>query len=76
MKEGDSVAAERFLLLVYADLRKLASLKLAQETPGQTLQVTALVAALLFSRRRGHAAAWWTMPGASSASNAVASGRE
>src|SRR5262245_29267992 len=43
MEEGDPVASERLLPLVYDELRKLAALKLAQEKPGQTLQATALV---------------------------------
>ena len=41
--EGDPVAAEKLLPLVYDELRKLAAAKLAQEKPGQTLQATALV---------------------------------
>src|SRR5262249_9102832 len=36
-------AAEQLLPLVYAELRKLAAQKLAQEKPGQTPQATALV---------------------------------
>jgi len=40
---GDSQAAESLLPLVYAELRRLASQRLAQERPGQTLQATALV---------------------------------
>lgn len=40
---GDSAAAEQLLPLVYDELRKLASQRLAQEKPGQTLQATALV---------------------------------
>ena len=40
---GDRQAAADLLPLVYDELRKLAALKLAQETPGQTLQPTALV---------------------------------
>ena len=40
---GDPSAAEQLLPLVYAELRKLAAAKLAQEKPGQTLQATALV---------------------------------
>ena len=36
-------AAEDLLPLVYQELRKLAAYKMAQETPGQTLQPTALV---------------------------------
>jgi RNA polymerase sigma factor (TIGR02999 family) len=43
IKNGDAHAAEEFLPLVYGELRKLAAQKLAQETPGQTLQATALV---------------------------------
>ena len=40
---GDARAAEQLLPLVYDELRKLASQKLANEKPGQTLQPTALV---------------------------------
>src|SRR6266481_3932895 len=41
--QGDPHAAERLLPLVYAELRKLAAQKMAQEKPGQTLEATALV---------------------------------
>jgi RNA polymerase sigma factor (TIGR02999 family) len=41
--QGDPHAAEQLLPLVYDELRKLAAQKLAHETPGQTLQPTALV---------------------------------
>lgn len=40
---GDPKAAARLLPLVYDELRRLAAWKMAQEKPGQTLQVTALV---------------------------------
>ena len=40
---GDSHAAEHLLPLVYDELRKLATQRLASEQPGQTLQPTALV---------------------------------
>jgi|SRR5215471_5400848 len=40
---GDPHAAERLLPLVYEELRTLATQKLIQERPGQTLQATALV---------------------------------
>ena len=40
---GDANAADQLLPLVYAELRRLAAHKMAQETPGQTLQATALV---------------------------------
>src|SRR5678816_3839202 len=43
IETGDSKAAERLLVLVYDELRRLAASKLAQEAPGQTLQPTALV---------------------------------
>src|SRR5579864_2930050 len=40
---GDARAAEQLLPLVYEELRRLAAQKLSHETPGQTLQATALV---------------------------------
>ncbi len=40
---GDLQAADKILPLVYGELRKLAAAKMARETPGQTLQPTALV---------------------------------
>ena len=40
---GDPRAAEQLLPLVYDELRKLATARLAHEKPGQTLQATALV---------------------------------
>ena len=43
IEQGDARAAEGLLPLVYAELRKLAALRLTQEKPGQTLQATALV---------------------------------
>jgi RNA polymerase sigma factor (TIGR02999 family) len=43
IEAGDPTAAEELLPLVYAELRKLAAVRLAQEKPGQTLQATALV---------------------------------
>lgn len=43
IESGDSSAAEQLLPLVYDELRKLATAKLAHENPGQTLQATALV---------------------------------
>jgi len=41
--QGDRDAASQLLPLVYDELPKLAAQKLARETPGQTLQPTALV---------------------------------
>ena len=43
VQQGDSKAAAELLPLVYEELRKLASAKMAHELPGQTLQATALV---------------------------------
>ena len=40
---GESDAAQQLLPLVYDELRRLATQRLAQEKPGQTLQATALV---------------------------------
>ncbi len=43
INQGDTRGAAELLPLVYDELRKLASHRLAQESPGQTLQATALV---------------------------------
>ncbi len=43
MESGDANAAGELLPLVYGELRKLAASKMAQESPNQTLQPTALV---------------------------------
>jgi len=43
VEQGDPLAAERLLPVVYGELRRLAAAKLASEKPGQTLQPTALV---------------------------------
>ena len=43
IEDGDIKATDELLPLVYAELRSLAAQKLAKETPGQTLQATALV---------------------------------
>jgi RNA polymerase sigma factor (TIGR02999 family) len=41
--QGDPLASEQLLPLVYEELRKLAARRLTNEKPGQTLQATALV---------------------------------
>ncbi|HKB39348.1 MAG TPA: ECF-type sigma factor, partial [Gemmataceae bacterium] len=41
--QGDPHAASQLLPLVYDELRTLAAHRLAHQTPGQTLQPTALV---------------------------------
>jgi RNA polymerase sigma factor (TIGR02999 family) len=43
IKDGDPQAASQLLPLLYDELRKLARNKLARESPGQTLDATALV---------------------------------
>src|SRR5262245_63053939 len=43
MGNGDPKASEALLPLVYDELRRLAAAKMARESPGQTLQPTALV---------------------------------
>jgi RNA polymerase sigma factor (TIGR02999 family) len=40
---GEPKATDELLPLVYEELRKLAATKMAQQSPGQTLQATALV---------------------------------
>jgi len=42
-EQGDPKAAEELLPLVYQELRRLAAYKMANESPNQTLQPTALV---------------------------------
>jgi RNA polymerase sigma factor (TIGR02999 family) len=43
VEQGDPKANEKLLDLVYEELRRLAANKMARESPGQTLQPTALV---------------------------------
>ncbi len=43
IERGNPCAAEQLLPLVYDELRRLAAQKMSQESPGQTLQATALV---------------------------------
>jgi len=43
IEQGDAGAADELLPLVYDELRRLAARKMSQESPGQTLQATALV---------------------------------
>ncbi len=43
LEAGDPLASEQLLLLVYDELRQLAAVRMACETPGQTIQATALV---------------------------------
>lgn len=43
IQRGDAHASDELLPLVYEELRRLAAYKMAYESPGQTLQPTALV---------------------------------
>ena len=43
IEKGNPQAAEQLLPLVYDELRKLAAQKMARESPGQTIEATALV---------------------------------
>ena len=43
LAHGDDHAADRLLVLVYDELRKLAAARMAEEAPGHTLSATALV---------------------------------
>jgi len=43
IEQGDAKAVGELLPLVYDELRRLAAAKMSQESPGQTLQATALV---------------------------------
>jgi DNA-directed RNA polymerase specialized sigma24 family protein len=54
MSGGEVTAAERLLELVYAELRSIAVYRMAQESPGHTLQPTALVHEA-WMRIQGHA---------------------
>jgi RNA polymerase sigma factor (TIGR02999 family) len=60
LDSGDPSASEHLLPLVYDELRQLASRLLAQESPGQTLQPTALVheAYVRLTGNQGQGASW------------------
>ena len=55
---GDPQAAEKLLPVVYEELRRLAAAKMAQESPGQTLQATALVHEAWLRLTGGEETAW------------------
>lgn len=56
--KGEPEAAEALLPLVYDELRKLAVGRLARESPGQTLQPTALVHEAYLRLVGGHGQSW------------------
>ncbi|MHC4708815.1 MAG: ECF-type sigma factor [Planctomycetota bacterium] len=43
MERGDVRAVDKLFPLVYQELRQLAAQRMSKESPGQTLQATALV---------------------------------
>ena len=43
LERGETVAAEKLLPVVYTELRQLAAARMSRESPGHTLQPTALV---------------------------------
>ncbi len=43
IEKGDPSAADELLPIIYGELRRLAAANMAKESPGQTLQATALV---------------------------------
>ena len=57
IERGERQASEQLLPLVYDELRKLAAQKLSHESPGQTLQATALVHEA-YVRLVGHDGSW------------------
>jgi RNA polymerase sigma factor (TIGR02999 family) len=63
VEQGDTLAAERLLPLVYDELRRLAAQRLAQEKPGQTLQATALVHEAYLRLIGGNDAQHWNSRG-------------
>jgi RNA polymerase sigma factor (TIGR02999 family) len=56
---GDALAAQQLLPLVYDELRTLAAAKLAHERPGQTLDATALVHEAYIRLVAGHSESQW-----------------
>lgn len=63
IERGDPHAAEQLLPLVYDELRKLASSKMAAEASGQTLQATALVHEAYLRLVDGERAQHWNSRG-------------
>jgi RNA polymerase sigma factor (TIGR02999 family) len=58
IEQGDPKAPEQLLPLVYDELRKLAAQRLAHESPGQTLEATALVHEAYLRLVGSQAASW------------------
>lgn len=58
VERGEPQAAEELLPLVYDELRRLAAIRMAQQSPGQTLQATALVHEAWLKLAGGDARHW------------------
>jgi RNA polymerase sigma factor (TIGR02999 family) len=63
IEAGTPQAADELLPLVYNELRKLAAARLVHETPGQTLQATALVHEAFVRLVGNHAQQAWNSRG-------------
>jgi RNA polymerase sigma factor (TIGR02999 family) len=63
IEQGEPIAAESLLPLVYEELRLLAAQRLAREAPGQTLQPTALVHEAYLRLVSGEKAQHWNSRG-------------
>ena len=63
IEQGDPHAADQLLPLVYDELRRLAAQRLSLETPGQTLQPTALVHEVYLRLVDGDRAPHWNSRG-------------
>ena len=59
---SDEGAAEKLMPLVYAELRRLAAARMAQELPGQTFQPTALVHEAWLRLEKDGDRTWQTRP--------------
>jgi RNA polymerase sigma factor (TIGR02999 family) len=63
LERGDPHAAEQLLPLLYDELRRLAAQRMARESPGQTLQATALVHEAYLRLAEGDKAPHWNSRG-------------
>jgi RNA polymerase sigma factor (TIGR02999 family) len=63
IEHGDPQSSEELLPLVYRELRRLAKQRLARESPGQTLQATALVHEAYLRLVDGEATHGWNSRG-------------
>ena len=59
IQRGDEAAADELLPLIYDELRRLAAARLQHESPGQTLQATALVHEAWLRLTKGQSQVQW-----------------